>query len=99
MRLPVFVLALSVSTFATAQQRTEPQEPQQQLDKQTQERLRVERAAGGVRQVTPEEKASADAGAGPHITRPKSGQSSKRVDDKGTARGEGVGAGAGSTAR
>ena len=82
MRLPVFILALSVSTFAAAQQQTEPQQTQQQLDKQTQERVRVERAAGGTRQITPEENASANAGAGPHLSRPGSGQHRQQVESK-----------------
>jgi len=83
MRSLVFIGAMGISLLAAAQQQQpQPQSQPQQIDKETQERLRVERAAGGVRQITPEEKASADAGAGPHQTRPSSGQSRKRADDK-----------------
>jgi hypothetical protein len=87
MRLAVFISSLGFAAIAVAQQpqqqppQQKPQE-QQQIDKQTLERLRVERAAGGVRELTPEEKASANAGAGPHRSRPQSGQSDERVEDK-----------------
>ena len=86
MRMAVFISSLGFATIAVAQQPQQPsqQQPQeqQQIDKQTLERLRVERAAGGVRELTPEEKASANAGAGPHRSRPRSGQSGERVEDK-----------------
>jgi hypothetical protein len=86
MRLAIFISSLGFAAIAVAQQPQQPpqQKPQeqQQIDKQTLERLRVERAAGGVRELTPEEKASANAGAGPHRSRPRSGQSDERVEDK-----------------
>jgi hypothetical protein len=83
MRLAMFISSLGFAAIAVAQAPQPQQKPQeQQIDKQTLERLRVERAAGGVRELTPEEKASANAGAGPHRSRPRSGQSGERVEDK-----------------
>jgi hypothetical protein len=38
----------------------------QELDKDTQTRIRAERFAGGLGNITPEEKANANVGAGPH---------------------------------
>jgi hypothetical protein len=63
MRIPLFILLAGVASTAVAQ------DPQQ-LDKETQARIRAERSAGGTGNITPEEKASANAGAGPHRTRP-----------------------------
>ena len=60
MRIPLFILLAGVASAGL------PQE----LDKDTQTRIRAERAAGGTGNITPEEKASANAGAGPHRTRP-----------------------------
>jgi hypothetical protein len=59
---------------------------EQELDKDTQTRIRAERFAGGLGNITPEEKANANVGAGPHKTR-KSKGSSKPAQDEPAGRG------------
>jgi len=65
MRNFILILALGVATSAFAQ------EPAKDKDKakDTQERVRAEHSAGGLGKVTPEEKANANVGAGPHLAR------------------------------
>ena len=82
MRSLAFISLCSFATLVAAQAQ-QPRQEQQNLDKQAVERLRVERAAGGVRQITPEEKANANAGAGPHDRRQASGKSNEVVEQKG----------------
>jgi hypothetical protein len=54
----VLVILLSAFTIAAA--------AQEQLDEQTQKRIRTEGSVGGLGKVTPEQKAGAELGAGPH---------------------------------
>ena len=63
MRNFILILALGVATSALAQ------EKDQDKDKATQDRVRAEHSAGGTGKVTPEEKANANVGAGPHKAR------------------------------
>ena len=67
MRTFLFLFSILV-TPALAQDK--PPADKQELDKDTQTRIRVERAAGGLGKITDEEKEGAGAGAGPHLTRP-----------------------------
>jgi hypothetical protein len=71
-------LAFAGSLFA----QEAAKKPAPELDKDTQTRIRVDRAAGGTGNITPEEKASANAGAGPHLSRPATGKSRKSVENK-----------------
>jgi hypothetical protein len=59
-RIPLFILLSGFSTLVLAQDK---------LDKDDQTRIRVERSAGGLGKITPEEKANANVGAGPHMER------------------------------
>jgi hypothetical protein len=65
MRTPFFILVAGIALTATAQDQAKPQE----LDKDDQVRIRAERSAGGTGNITPEEKANANVGAGPHQDR------------------------------
>jgi hypothetical protein len=65
MRTPFFALLASIAIAASAQDQAKPQEP----DKDEQARIRAERSAGGLGKITPEEKANANVGAGPHKER------------------------------
>lgn len=65
MRKLVLVFLLGFFASAVAQDKP-PAQPQQELDKDTQTRIRTERSAGGLGKITPEEKANANVGAGPH---------------------------------
>jgi hypothetical protein len=65
MRTPLFTLLASIAIAAAAQDQAKPQEP----DKDEQARIRAERSAGGLGKITPEEKANANVGAGPHKER------------------------------
>jgi hypothetical protein len=65
MRLPLFFLLVTFAATAAAQGSAKPQEP----DKDAQTRIRAQRSAGGLGTITPEERASANAGAGPHLER------------------------------
>jgi len=62
----LFALLFGISTAALAQDPAKPPAPAQELDKDTQTRIRAERFAGGLGNITPEEKANANVGAGPH---------------------------------
>ena len=67
MRTLLFITLTGFAAAGFAQEKPPAdKEQQQQIDKETQERLRAERSAGGVRQITPEEKQGAAAGAGTH---------------------------------
>jgi hypothetical protein len=63
MRAQLFIALVGIAVAAIAQEK--PQE----LDKDEQTRIRVERSAGGLGKITPEEKANANVGAGPHKER------------------------------
>jgi hypothetical protein len=63
----VFALLFGISATALAQDPAKPPAQPQELDKDTQTRVRAERFAGGTGEVTPEEKANANVGAGPHM--------------------------------
>jgi hypothetical protein len=63
MRNFILILALGVATCALAQ------EKDQDKDKATQDRVRAERSAGGIGKITPDQKANANVGAGPHKER------------------------------
>ena len=65
MRTPLFAILASIAIAASAQDQAKPQEP----DKAEEARIRAERSAGGLGKVTPEEKANANVGAGPHKER------------------------------
>lgn len=81
MRKSLVVLLFGIATAATAQDQAKPAPAPQELDKDTQTRIRAERFAGGLGNITPEEKANANVGAGPHKTRKPKG-SSKRAQDE-----------------
>jgi hypothetical protein len=66
MRKSLVVLLFGIATAATAQDPAKPAPAPQELDKDTQTRIRAERFAGGLGNITPEEKANANVGAGPH---------------------------------
>jgi hypothetical protein len=59
MRIPVALFLLGFATAVSAQE----------LDKDTQARVRAERSAGGVGKISPEEREGANLGAGPHKER------------------------------
>jgi len=59
------LLAAALSNPVLAQDPSKPQ----QTDKEEQARIRVEGAAGGTGNITPEQKAGAAVGAGPHRER------------------------------
>jgi hypothetical protein len=61
MRRSFFIPLLVFSAAALAQQ--------QEIDKDTQTRIRAEHSAGGVGKITDEEKKGATLGAGPHLER------------------------------
>jgi hypothetical protein len=71
MRNFILLFFLGLATSAAAQEKDKDK------DKATQDRVRAERSAGGTREVTPEEKAGANVGAGPHISR-RTGPAPKR---------------------
>lgn len=71
MRKLVLIFLSGFFASALAQDKP-PAQPPQQLDKDTQTRIRTERSAGGLGNITPEEKANANVGAGPHMqTKPE----------------------------
>ena len=73
----LFALLLAgIAAAALAQQQAKPQ--QQQLDKETMERLRTEGATGGTRPPTEREKEGAAVGAGPHREFNPGGESRER---------------------
>ena len=88
MRSLLFVL-LSCATLAVAQNQAE------QMDRATQDRVRTEGAAGGTREIKPEEKANANAGAGPHREFRPGGESKREHDEKSSERDASRGASAG----
>ena len=61
MRTPLFFSLFVLAGSAVAQAPA-----QEELDKDAQTRIRTERSAGGLGKITPEEKAGAEVGAGPH---------------------------------
>ena len=63
MRNFILILALGVATSALAQ------EKDQDKAKDTQDRVRAERSAGGIGKIDPDQKANANVGAGPHKSR------------------------------
>jgi hypothetical protein len=65
---------------------------QRQSDKDTQARMRSEGSAGGLGNVTPEQKAGADVGAGPHLERKPGGESKREHQEKPSEREAGRGA-------
>ena len=67
MRRSLFIPLLVFSAAALAQQ---PQQQPQELDKDTQTRIRTERSAGGLGKISEQEKKDANLGAGPHKERP-----------------------------
>jgi hypothetical protein len=71
MRRSSLLFFLGFATIAFAQEPAKPQARTQEEapDKAAQERVRVERAAGGVGRITPEEREGANLGAGPHKER------------------------------
>jgi hypothetical protein len=64
MRTSLVVFLLAFAATAIAQDKPAANAPE--LDKDTQTRIRTERSAGGLGKITPEEKANANVGAGPH---------------------------------
>ena len=66
MRTFLVLLSLFVSPVLA---QDKPAADTQELDKDTQTRIRAERSAGGMGKITDEEKTGAAAGAGPHLER------------------------------
>jgi hypothetical protein len=66
MRKSLVIFLCAIATAAAAQDASKPAPQPQELDKDTQTRIRAERFAGGQGNITPEEKANANVGAGPH---------------------------------
>jgi hypothetical protein len=71
MRILALLFGLGIAAGAIAQDAAKPPAATPELDKDTQTRIRVERSAGGIGKITPEEKAGANLGAGPHRHWPK----------------------------
>jgi hypothetical protein len=65
MRATLIVLLAGIAAAAAAQDPTKSRDP----DKDAQTRIRAEHSAGGLGKVTPQERANADVGAGPHLER------------------------------
>jgi hypothetical protein len=94
MRNLVAILLITFSLAAAAQE---------QLDEQTQKRIRTEGSVGGLGKVTPEQKAGAEFGAGPHREfrlgpaprREGEENSSERDAGRGETRGEALQSGHG----
>jgi hypothetical protein len=89
MRATLIVLLAAIATVSSAQEQAKPQEP----DKDAQTRIRAQRSAGGLGTITPEERASANAGAGPHLERhTEPARREPRGDSaaQGATRGEGL---------
>jgi hypothetical protein len=87
MRTPLFILLAGIAIAATAQ---DHQAKPDKLDKDEQTRIRAERSAGGTGNVTPEEKANANVGAGPH--RERTGGAARREprEDRGGTSAKGL---------
>jgi hypothetical protein len=66
MRKSLFIFLCGIATAAAAQDASKPAPQPQELDQETQTRIRADRFAGGLGNITPEEKANANVGAGPH---------------------------------
>jgi hypothetical protein len=79
------------ASWAFAQQQP-PQAKQEQLDKQTQERVRAERAAGGTHPTTPEEREGASVGEGPHKQFKPAGAARREHNESSSERAAGRGA-------
>ena len=67
MRKSLLVFLFGIAAGAAAQDPAKPPAQPQELDKDTQTRIRADRFAGGTGNITPEEKANANVGAGPHM--------------------------------
>jgi hypothetical protein len=74
-----------------AQDTAKPPAATQELDKDTQTRIRAERFAGGLGNITPEEKAAANVGAGPHRHSRPDGAAPREHPDS-DSKGAGTGA-------
>ena len=80
-----FLLLFSIFVTPALAQDKAPADPQE-LDKDTQTRIRVERSAGGLGKITDEEKAGAAAGAGPHRSR-ESGAARREPPEESPSKG------------
>ena len=96
MRKSILVLLFGVAATAAAQD-SKPPAATQELDKDTQTRIRTERSAGGLGKITPEEKEGANVGAGPHkqfkpegAARRDPGEDASEQSARGATRGEGL---------
>jgi hypothetical protein len=85
----LFALLFGISITALAQDQAKPPAQSQELDKDTQTRIRAERFAGGTGEVTPQEKANANVGAGPHKQFKPEG-AARREPREGDSRAEGL---------
>ena len=93
MKTLLTIVFAGFAATAFAQQQGQPQqEPQQQLDKDTVERLRTEGWAGGSRAPTEREKQGAADGAGPHRDFNPGGQSREEHQEDSSRREQGRGA-------
>jgi hypothetical protein len=84
-----YALLFGISSTALAQDPAKPPAQPQELDKDTQTRIRADRFAGGTGEVTPEEKANANVGAGPHKQFKPEG-AARREHREGASRGDGL---------
>jgi hypothetical protein len=84
MRILLAILLTMLSSAVAAQEKNS--------EKDTQTRIRVEGAAGGTGNITPEQKANANVGAGPHRERRPGGESSRQPQENPTEREAGRGA-------
>jgi hypothetical protein len=94
----LFALVFGISTTALAQDPAKPPAQPQELDKDTQTRIRADRFAGGTGNITPEETANANVGAGPHMQFKPEGAArrepreadAERQAGRGASRGDGL---------
>jgi hypothetical protein len=85
MRILLAILLTMLSSAGAAQEKKSEKDD-------TQTRIRVEGAAGGTGNITPEQKDSANVGAGPHRERTPGGESSRQPQENPTEREAGRGA-------
>jgi hypothetical protein len=84
-----------IAGFAGAAMAQEQPKPPVQLDEDTLYRQRLEGAAGGTREIKPQEKAGADAGAGTNREFRPGGESQREHNEGSSQRDAGRGASAG----
>jgi hypothetical protein len=96
MRKSLLIFLFGIAAGAAAQDAAKPPAPPpapaQELDKDTQTRIRAERFAGGLGNITPEEKANANVGAGPHTHARPDGPAKREPREESVEREAGRGA-------